>query len=123
MAAAPGPRCGWCHEPPAGPDKRRWLFRGHDPQLLGRGQDRQSLDRPGGLAIDPDKRLTDEGNAIELTVELGLEDVPRRQMYRRAIVPERNIALVPLEAHGIFRAGDVFPEDFENFLAFARGQP
>jgi hypothetical protein len=37
-----------------------------------------------------------------------------------AIVPKRDVALVPLEAHRVFGARDVLPQDFEDFLAFAR---
>ena len=42
--------------------------------------------------------------------EIGFEDVGWREVHRRAIVPKRDVALVPLEAHGVFGARDVFPQ-------------
>src|ERR1700712_3956936 len=41
-------------------------------------------------------------------------------MRGRTVVPERDAALLPLEAHREFRTRHVFPEQFENRLALAR---
>jgi hypothetical protein len=53
------------------------LLRRHHPELLRRRQDRQAFDRPGGFTVDADERLTDQGNPLELAVEVGLKDVRR----------------------------------------------
>src|SRR3954465_3630783 len=67
-----------------------------------------------------DQRLADQRDAVELAVEVGSKDVGRREMRGRAIVPERDVAFVPLEAHRVFRAGDMLPQHFEELVAFAR---
>ena len=54
---------------------RAALFRHHHPQLLLRRLGRQTFDRPGRSAIDTHQR-----DPIELTIEIRLENIARRQM-------------------------------------------
>src|SRR6476620_10328855 len=85
------------------------------------GEDREALDGHGLPPIDTDARFAHQGNAIELPVEVGGENVRRRQMRRGTIVPERDVTDVPLEAYGIFWPRYMLPQQLENLLAFARG--
>src|SRR2546423_9493797 len=74
----------------------------HHPQLFGRRQDGQPFDRFGGAAIDTDERLSHQRNPIELAIEIGLEDIGRREVRRRAVVPKSDVSRVPLEADRVF---------------------
>src|SRR5215469_766382 len=89
-----------------------------------------AADRIGTPSIDfdgcpstPTSGLPNQCHPVELAVEIGFENVGGREVHRRAIVPKRDVALVPLEAHGVFGTRDVLPKDLEDFLALARRQP
>src|SRR4051812_43626223 len=99
------------------------LCRGHHPQLFRRRQDRHPLDGRRRPAVDTDERLSDQRDPVQLAIEIGLEDVGRRQVRGRAVVPERDVAGIPLETDRVFRPRYVLPDQFEQLLAFPWCQP
>ena len=70
-----------------------------------------------------DRHVADERRAIQLAIEVEIEDVDGREVGGRAVVPERDAARLPLEADREFRPRHVFPQQFEQRLALARRQP
>ena len=74
-------------------------------------------------AVDTHERLSDQRDPVQLAIEIGLEDVGRRQVRGRAVVPERDVAGIPLETDRVFRPRHVLPDQFEQLLAFPWCQP
>ena len=55
----------------------------------GQGRDGIAFKRYGRLAVNPYRDVAQEGDAVELPLEIRRKDVPRGEMGGRAIVPER----------------------------------
>ena len=64
----------------------------------------------GFQSIDTDRHIADQGYAVELSVGIDLEDIRRRQMTGRAVVPESNITGLPAKAHCVFLTHRMLPK-------------
>src|SRR5687768_14235429 len=82
--------------------------------------DRFAFDRLRGLAVHADRHVANQRDAIELAVEVRIEDIPRREVRGGTVVPEGDAAGLPGKAHREFGADDVLPQELEQHLALAR---
>src|SRR5499426_875574 len=82
-------------------------------------QDRLPFDRDRGATVHPHGHVAHERYPVELAIEVRIEDVGRRQVRRRPVVPHRDVACLPLEPYRVLGAHDMLPEQIEHHLALA----
>src|SRR5688572_18156288 len=83
------------------------------------GGDRIAFERSRRPAVHPDWHVSDQGDPVELAVEFRIENIPGSQVRGRAVVPERDTARGPAEAHRELGPHDVLPQELEHDLALA----
>ena len=75
--------------------------------------ERDAFDQLGLAAVGADRDLADEGHPVQHPGDVDVVEVLRAEVGGGPVVPERHAVLVPAEADGVRRAGDLGEEELE----------